>query len=433
MSCSFRRTLAFASVALIALSLGVIAVKSQTSTTAALKIRSLDQAKEIVIKQALAGNVGRRALFGHPQLRPKGTAIASWREPSKLVATEDSYFFFVDEMPGANWEHPAKYVMVSARTGAVQQVNAMTPPGDVEQLNGLNPVAVQQADIMKQNVRQLRVQAVEMKRVLRLSVQKKYAVLVSGGWNASSNYSRYWNDLGFMYKALKEKYGFTDQEIVVLYANGSHSPTEDFDGNGTGDVDYAATKANLTTVFTDIGSKIPADGKFFFYSTNHGGQVSGQNAILYLWGETISDGDFALLSKKIKSGEAIYVMEQCFSGGMMDNLLSAQTYPCSNPKLCVMTAARWDEVSWGCDTEGAYDEYVYHWTSAVYGKTPTGAAVNADSNGNGTVSMEEAHNYAKSHDSVSEHPQNGSCIGGACNATLKSLIRISGVTRPPTD
>ncbi len=426
MSRLFRKALAFAAAGAVVVSVWVVVVNSQSRAT--VQIQTLDQAKSRVVTQVLGGNVGRRALFGHPQLRPRGTRISSWREPVKLTANEDSYFFFVDEMPGANWEHPAKYVLVSARTGAIQQVNASTPPSEVAEMSGLNPEAVHQAEVMKQNVRQLRLQTLVLKQVMKLSIQKRYAVLVSGGWNASSNYSRYWNDLSFIYKTLKEKYGFRDEDIVVLYANGSHSPNEDLDGNGTDDLDYAATKANLTAVFNDIGAKIPNDGKFFFYSTNHGGQVSGQNAVLYLWGETITDADFANLSKKIKSGEAVYVMEQCFSGGMMDNLLGAQTYPCMNPKLCVMTAARWDEVSWGCDTEGSYDEYVYHWTSAVYGKTPSGAVVNADANGDGSVTMSEAHEYAKSHDSVTEHPQSGACVTNACGATLKA--RITGFARP---
>jgi hypothetical protein len=421
MSRTMKRLLVGCAVATVAACLCVVYVNSQVR---ALKIKDLNQAKLQVVSQVLKGDVGKRALFGSSQIRLKGAKIAGWRGPARLVANDDSYFFFVDDAPGANWEHPAKYVFVNAKTGAVQQVSANTPPADVVEMTALSPAATNQLEVMKLNVKSLRALQVVRKPWAMLKAQKKYAVLVSGGWNASSNYSRYWNDLGFIYKALKEKYGFTDEEIVVLYANGTHSPNEDFDGDGVGDVDYAATKANLTSAFNDIAAKIPTDGKFFFYSTNHGGQVSGQNAILYLWGETISDAELATLSKKIKSGEAIYVMEQCFSGGMMDNLLQAQTYPCTNPKLCVMTAARWDEVSWGCDTEGAYDEYVYHWTSAVYGKTPTGAAVNADTNGDGKVTMSEAHAYAKSHDSVSEHPQSGSCVTDACGATLKAKITI---------
>lgn len=124
------------------------------------------------------------------------------------------------------------------------------------------------------------------------------------------------------------------------------------------------------------------------------------------------------MTKNIKCAKAIYVMEQCFSGGMMDDLLKAQTYPCLNPKVTIITAARHDESSWSCDTEGQYDKYVYHWTSAVYGKNPGGTPVNADTNGDGMVSMSEAHTYAKNHDSRGEHPQIGSCVTRASNTTL---------------
>jgi hypothetical protein len=91
----------------------------------------------------------------------------------------------------------------------------------------------------------------------------------------------------------------------------------------------------------------------------------------------ITDNELANLSKKIKAKKALYVMG--------DDLLQAYSYPCTSPSVCVMTAARYDEVSWAADTEGQYDEYVYHWTSAVYRKTPGGASVNADANGDGAV------------------------------------------------
>jgi hypothetical protein len=254
---------------------------------------------------------------------------------------------------------------------------------------------------------------------IRLIKREKYAVLLCGGWNSGSNYARYWNDLQFIFKTLKQKYGYSDSEIIVLYANGTHSPNGDFDGNGTNDIDYAATKANLTTVFNSVAQNISSTGKFFFYATNHGGDDPGAHkSNLTLWGENIKDHEFANLAKEIECAEAIYVFEQCFSGGMMDDLLNVQTRPCTKPKVCVMAAARHDEVSWSCDTEGQYDEYVYHWTSAVNGKAPNGTTVNADTNGDGKVSMKEAHNYAKNQDSRDEHPVIGSCVTGACDTTL---------------
>ena len=381
---------------------------------------TLEAARDKVVTEVFKGNLGERALFANPNVLRQGMTISVWGPHEAIPVQEDSWFFFVDELPGANWEHPAHYVLVSKGTGAVRTIPARIPPRELHTLRAMNPKAEEQLQVIQKNRASVLDHIVV--RPIFIPKKAKYAVLFSGGIDASNNHSRYWNDLSFMYKTLKQKYGYTDDEIIVLYANGTHSPNADLDGDGHDDVDYAATKANLTTVFNTVANYLRDDGKFFFYSTNHGGQVTGQDAILYLWGEWITDAELATLSKKIVAREAIYTMEQCFSGGMMDNLLQAQPYPCNQPRVCVMTAAKFDEVSWSADTEGDYDEYVYHWTSAVNGKTPSGTPVNADSNGDGVVSMKEAHEYAKSHDSRNEHPVIGSCRVDACDTDLKAEV-----------
>lgn len=392
------------------------------------KALTLEKAKQIMITKIYKGRLGNRALFANPELKKAGAKIASWRVANKVTVDRESWFFFVDELPGANWEHKASYIIVNKTTGAVRKVAAMTPPVEMLKLKALNPRATTDLLVLKRNVSMIRARLVP--GILKLLKRSKFAILVSGGYNASSNYARYWNDLQFIYKALKQKYHYTDFEIIVLYANGTHSPNADFDGDGKDDVDYAATKANLTKAFNQVALHITKNGKFFFYSTNHGGDDPGDhNSNLTLWGESIKDSDFGALTKKIKCANAIYVFEQCFSGGMMDDVLKAQTYPCTSPRVCVMAAARHDEPSWSCDTEGQYDEYVYHWTSAVFSKTPGGTPVNADSNGDGVVSMSEAHKYAKNKDSRNEHPLIGSCITGACDTSLTGPMVIKQLKR----
>lgn len=382
-----------------------------------LKLLTLERAKQLMVKKLYRGRLGKRALFANPVYKKRGARIASWRSPNKVTIKKDSWFFFVDEQPGANWEHKASYVVVERATGAVKKIPAMTPPVEVMRMKGLNPKATAQLRVMKRNLTLLRPKL--MLKPIRLLKRSKYAVLICGGWNAGSNYERYWNDLKFIYKALKFKYKYSDSEIIVLYANGTHAPNGDFDGNGTNDIDYAATKANLTKVFNSVGRTISSNGKFFFYATNHGGDDPGAyKSNLTLWGESIKDHEFGALTKKIKCKQAVYVLEQCFSGGLIDDILNAQPKPCTKPKVVVMAAARENEVSWSCDTEGQYDEYVYHWTSAVYGRTPSGTRVNADTNRDGKVSMKEAHEYAKRMDSRDEHPQIGSCVTGASDVTL---------------
>jgi hypothetical protein len=55
--------------------------------------------------------------------------------------------------------------------------------------------------------------------------------------------------------------------------------------------------------------------------------------------------------------------------------------------------------------DNLYSEFTYHWISAVAGETPEGIIINADSNGDGFISMSEAFHYAENHDTRPETPQ----------------------------
>jgi hypothetical protein len=70
-----------------------------------------------------------------------------------------------------------------------------------------------------------------------------------------------------------------------------------------------------------------------------------------------------------------------------------------------MTAASATGSSWSCDTEGSYDEFVYHFMVAVNMRTPGGTLVTwHDVDSNSYISMREAFNYALIMDSRAEHP-----------------------------
>ena len=87
-------------------------------------------------------------------------------------------------------------------------------------------------------------------------------------------------------------------------------------------------------------------------------------------------------------------MEQCFSGGFVEDL--------TGPRRIIMSACNGRECSWG----GAnYNEWTFHVLSALAGLKPDGSgAVDADGNHNGKVSMTECFNFALNHDNADEHP-----------------------------
>jgi len=94
----------------------------------------------------------------------------------------------------------------------------------------------------------------------------------------------------------------------------------------------------------------------------------------------------------------VVVMEQCFSAGLISDVARV------GGDIVVMAAAGAYESSWAMAPSYTYDEFSYHFTCAINGATPTGTSINADTDGNGRISMVEAFNYARSKDTASETP-----------------------------
>jgi hypothetical protein len=89
----------------------------------------------------------------------------------------------------------------------------------------------------------------------------------------------------------------------------------------------------------------------------------------------------------------------------------------SAPDRVIMTACKDDESSYPCDTEGTWDEFVYHFMCALvsFSFHDSNLVVDADYFAPyGQISMKEAFIYAAIHDSRSETPwynDNGDGVG----------------------
>ncbi len=241
-----------------------------------------------------------------------------------------------------------------------------------------------------------------------------WAVLISGGGDKSSNEARFWNDIGQCYYMLLSK-GYTDEEIYVLYADGNGPGSTNCDDcrNTYGYciwIDYAATKANLSRVCSDIASKAGEHDTLFVFTTNHGSTLGTAGVVdLTLWGESIRDSDFAgsnYFGQITQLNKRIFLLEHCYSGGFIDNLKDSKT---------VIATAAQRSISHGCDNEdkdgnyvreGYYDEFSLYFISALDGQTPYGRprVEDADSNGDGWISLREAYDWAKDCNSVNDYP-----------------------------
>jgi hypothetical protein len=174
----------------------------------------------------------------------------------------------------------------------------------------------------------------------------------------------------------------------------------DLDGDGKEDIQYAATNANVQSVMSEITNLASADDHLFFFVIDHGGSIDHvSNSYICLWGnERLQDTSLGSMIERLTNKQVTVnmVLGQCYSGGFIDNL--------NFPGCVVSTACTGSESSWACK-EIPFDEFVYQWTCAINSSTPTGLRIEADDDGNNNITMKEAFDYAKAHDSTNETPQ----------------------------
>jgi hypothetical protein len=173
-------------------------------------------------------------------------------------------------------------------------------------------------------------------------ISQSYALIYSGGVDSSNAHKRYWNDLKFMYLTLRNKYGFSDANIVVVYKDGK---AEDSDMT----VDYAASPTGLNDAIKDLRARMTMRDDLFVFVTNHGGGYhdtscgetsqswGGRKDVIpedeidsnswdeetYYYNQAsndVWDDDFANGINSLYFRRMVAVFEQCFSGGFLRDL-----------------------------------------------------------------------------------------------------------------
>lgn len=356
---------------------------------------SRDAAYELVKKQVSDKPLNEIDIYVTPDMLPANTLVTTMSEEFTSPNCK-SWLFFVDEMPMGNWSHPCKYIFVDASGKMVVHKGTMSPTypseSEMERLN--------RADIWDEEVDYI-IQDIPAVRSRAASANNLYAVVISGGWDTQRNYPRYWNDCSFIYKTLVNQYGYNPANIYVLMSDGTNpgvdlsdgtSSNVDLDGDGDADIDYSATKANVTNVFNQLANKLTTNDYLFIYTMDHGGlELSRNESFLALWNsERLYASEFANMVKSINAKATNIVMGQCNSGGFIDYLKSC-------PSVCISTACAKNENSYAM-SNNMYDEYVYYWTNSHVN-------LSGDTDKNGFVTAAESHSVAKSKDTKNETPQ----------------------------
>jgi len=368
---------------------------------------SQDEAVAIVTAALPGGSLDGVRLYIEHEPSVAGTVVSTCKR-EVFVTPAPGWFVFVDLLPAANWEHPCRYFFVDAESGELAAYEAMVPPPQRLQMLEIthgadNPPEGVSERMLAQFDEQLR----KLPKPEKQTRGQVYAFIISGGADSGNNHIRYWNDCAFIYRTLVNYYGYADENIFVCISdgtnpavdrsNGTNSPP-DLDGDGDDDIQYPATLAYIGPVFNELATLLNPSDQLFIFTTDHGGSEGGWNAYLNLWNwEEMRDDQMATYVNMMPCETIVCTFEQCFSGGMLDDLVA--------DGRIIATAARYDEYSWAMPPDYVYDTFVFHWTSAVAWQNAYGQPVDADTNDDGIVSMREAFLYAEAHDFDDETPQ----------------------------
>lgn len=238
-----------------------------------------------------------------------------------------------------------------------------------------------------------------------------YVVIVSGGRSKLFNYERYWNDCAFLYRTLRHDYHLPKHHFSLLIADGDQPATDmlldsgagfvssptDLDNDGDKDLTMAATSENLNATFQQLAGKMTVNDHLFLFCIDHGEVTAEGNAFLWLWNnEQLSASSLATMLRPLQVASINILMGQCHAGAFVPVLMDDGR---------ILTAAcAAEEMTWAC-ADRPYDEFIYHWICAIARHDERGNAVQADQNGDGRITMDEAFDYAHSHDRRPETSQ----------------------------
>lgn len=309
-----------------------------------------------------------------------------------------AYFVLVDEEPGSGWNHPCKYVRVPKIAKYIdyyRTVDTICPPDNVE----LEPIYVPN----RYGANAAKKPAVEkdLSNAPNEAAGNTYAVILNGGMSTVSNKEQYWNDCSFFYQTLRNRYDIPKSNIKVIMSDGTDEGEDlnlisggyassplDLDGDGQPDIEYAATKENLQLVFGELAQKLTDNDHLLLFVTDHGGidKTRNNKTYMYLWNNAkLYPEELAAYLEPIDAGFISIVMGQCYSGGFIEAL--------KDTNRIIATACSATEMSFRSTTV-PFNEFLYHWTSALNGYDAFGNEVD----GGEALQIVDAQLYAAKHD-----------------------------------
>ncbi len=388
-----------------------------TALSAASAINGPHQAASLVFNDVLSGDIEGKSVLSLDLMLTAGETVGTWHED--IIVPVTGYLILIDDVALANWEHPCRWVFVTAN-GEMEIIRLTTPPDALQEMI-VEYTCLPPSDDFKGQYEDFIAWFIPNVQSTTENAEHMYAWIISGGYNYANNHIRYYGDVQFVYNVLHHDYLIPDDHIIVCFSDGLNPAPDqsgglnsnpDFDADGDYDINYDATYSGVINGFNDIKAMLGPDDHLLLFTTDHGGSGkfdSPPEVILNLWNTEYLDDDILKAMLLDLTAYSIHtVMEQCYSGGfLLDVMTGTDAMPSS-----FTSAANAYEYSWSGATSPEYDEWVYYWTGAMHGTVPPTTNLpggplpgNPDMNSDGAVSFWEAADRALVWDTAGEHPQ----------------------------
>jgi len=180
------------------------------------------------------------------------------------------------------------------------------------------------------------------------------------------------------------------------------------------EVDGAAEKDSVLKALATSASGLGADDSFLIMFSGHGGRGSGQSGnYLRLWNDTRLSVSELAGALDGNAATTRLILPQCFSGGFSRVIFDdsdVQDLRNVNGRRCAFMSVSATEESEGCTTgldTADYRDYATYFFASLAGEDRLGNTVGdqGDLNGDGQISLREAHYYVVVHGYSADVPR----------------------------
>ncbi|MCD4663836.1 MAG: T9SS type A sorting domain-containing protein, partial [Bacteroidales bacterium] len=313
------------------------------STTAFCQF-TRQQAIDLILNTVLSADTGNiDAYCAYDSYSNQDIVLLDDSDTVSCVYT-GNWVFFADYSPACFWAHPAKFIFVNTQNGEYTIIEADMLPRylypDFELVSSIplpNPVEIPEY-------------SGEETPVIAEPKDHLYAVLIGTGPQPVL-----WYDVSMIYNTLIETYGYKKENIFVHFADndtvfewfGGIALPDDLDGGDeSDDVDYTAFFSRIDTTFKNLSGlwdndpaipELGPDDQLSIHFVGHGNSSDTANKISYLglMDGHLYDTTFARYLKDINCAQMILTMQNCFSGGFIDDVTDYINYnvKCKNRVL----------------------------------------------------------------------------------------------------